>query len=72
MKPFLINILKIKKLHFKNIFEGGGGDMNGMNLRKPKWEQFDLVPFEKSFYNPHANLANASRAEVCQYLFSSI
>jgi hypothetical protein len=43
--------------------------MNGMNLRKPKWEQFDLVPFEKSFYNPHVNLANASHAEVCLIIF---
>ena len=39
---------------------GSSGEMPGKSLRRPKWDQFQLVPFEKSFYNPHSNLANAN------------
>lgn len=43
---------------------GGGGGMReksnpGGNLRKVKWDQYTLVPFEKNFYNPHPEIANA-------------
>ena len=39
---------------------GSSGEMPGKMLRRPKWADFQLVPFEKSFYNPHPNLANAN------------
>ena len=53
-------------------FGGGGfgarGKQNpGGNLRKVKWENFDLVPFEKHFYNPHPNNLNADPREVESY-----
>ena len=47
---------------------GGGGGMKnkqpGGNLRKPRWDEYTLVPFEKHFYNPHPNLLNADPREV--------
>lgn len=46
---------------------GGGGrnkGSNGDNLRKVKWDNYTLVPFEKHFYNPHPNLANANPKAV--------
>jgi superfamily II DNA/RNA helicase len=43
---------------------GRGGDNPGGNLRKPKWDSYTLVPFEKNFYNPHPNLSNADPRQV--------
>ena len=47
---------------------GGGGSRGkqnpGENLRKVKWDNYTLVPFEKHFYNPHPNLANADPKDV--------
>ena len=43
--------------------------MPGKGLRRPKWEQFQLVPFEKHFYNPHPNLAHANPKDVERYRF---
>ena len=48
---------------------GGGNDMPGKGLRRPKWDQFQLVPFEKHFYNPHPALANANPKDVESYRF---
>ena len=48
----------------------GGGQRkqsNGENLRKPSWDQFSLVPFEKSFYDPHPDIGNANPKDVEQY-----
>ncbi len=38
-------------------------------MRKPKWDEYELVPFEKHFYNPHPNLANADPRDVEKYRF---
>lgn len=50
---------------------GGGGargkSMAGDNLRKVKWDNYTLVPFEKHFYNPHPNLVNADPKDVERY-----
>eukprot|EP00095_Tigriopus_kingsejongensis_P006831 snap_masked-scaffold82_size396747-processed-gene-2.7 protein:Tk06831 transcript:snap_masked-scaffold82_size396747-processed-gene-2.7-mRNA-1 annotation:"hypothetical protein DAPPUDRAFT_213150" len=49
---------------------GGGGMKNkqpGEGLRRIKWDEYNLVPFEKHFYNPHANLANADATTVEEY-----
>ena len=49
---------------------GGGsrGKQNpGEGLRKVKWDNYTLVPFEKHFYNPHPNLANADPKDVERY-----
>lgn len=47
---------------------GGGGSMKGKqpgeSLRKPQWDKYTLVPFEKHFYNPHPNIINADPREV--------
>ena len=32
-----------------------------------RWDQFQLVPFEKAFYNPHPNLVNANPRDVEKY-----
>ena len=45
---------------------GGHGDP-GKNLRRPKWDEYQLVPFEKKFYNPHPHLANANPKDVEAY-----
>ena len=39
----------------------------GANLRRPKWDQYTLVPFEKNFYNPSPNLLNMSPRDVEKY-----
>ena len=53
---------------------GGGGsfgnDMPGKGLRRPKWDQFQLVPFEKHFYNPAPHLVNANPKDVERYRFN--
>ena len=51
---------------------GGGGNslkgkQPGENLRKPRWDNFTLVPFDKHFYNPSPNLVNADPREVEKY-----
>ena len=61
-------------------FGGGGGGFGGdrfgggmksgnpgANLRRPKWDQYTLVPFEKNFYNPHPNLLNMDPRDVEKY-----
>ncbi|QQP38305.1 Putative ATPdependent RNA helicase DDX5like, partial [Caligus rogercresseyi] len=40
------------------------GKNPGQSLRKPTWDSYDLVPFEKHFYNPHPNLLNADKKNV--------
>ena len=39
-------------------------------MRRPKWDQFQLVPFEKHFYNPAPHLANANPKDVERYRFN--
>ena len=49
-------------------FGGGMKSGNpGANLRRPKWDQYTLVPFEKNFYNPHPNLLNMDPRDVEKY-----
>jgi superfamily II DNA/RNA helicase len=43
------------------------GKQPGENLRKPHWDNFALVPFERNFYNPHPNLLNADPRDVEAY-----
>ena len=55
-------------------FGGGGGggssfDQPGKSLRQVKWDQFQLVPFEKAFYNPAPHLLNANPKDVERYRF---
>ena len=45
----------------------GSNEMAGKSLRRPQWDKFQLVPFEKTFYNPHPNLANANPRDVEKY-----
>lgn len=40
------------------------GKQPGGDLRRPKWDNYTLVPFEKNFYVPHPNLANADPREI--------
>ena len=47
-----------------------GGDKRkqpGDSLRKPTWDSYNLVPFEKSFYNPHPDILNANPRDVERY-----
>ena len=46
---------------------GGGGGNPGSRLGKVKWDNYNLVPFEKHFYNPHPNLINRDPREIEQY-----
>ena len=56
---------------------GGGGGFGGWkgekpkqagdSLRKPHWDSYSLVPFEKSFYNPHPDILNADPRDVEHY-----
>ena len=50
---------------------GGGGsfDHPGRDLRRPKWDGIQLVPFEKNFYTPAPNLANANPKDVEKFRF---
>ena len=43
------------------------GKQPGENLRKPRWDEYTLVPFEKHFYNPHPRLLEADPREVESY-----
>jgi len=47
---------------------GGGGsrgyDNPGQSLRQVQWSNYTLSPFEKNFYHPHPNIANADPREV--------
>lgn len=36
-------------------------------MRKPVWDSYSLVPFEKKFYNPHPDIVNASSRDVESY-----
>jgi len=47
--------------------QGGGGGNPGGRLTKPSWDKYNLVPFEKHFYNPHPNLLNKDPREVESY-----
>ena len=38
-------------------------------MRRPKWDGIQLVPFEKNFYTPAPNLANALPKDVERYRF---
>lgn len=60
-----------------NGFIKNGGQPGGA-LRKPEWEKFDLLPFEKNFYVPHPSvvrryvfilLLNISSYLACPYGF---
>jgi len=46
---------------------GGGGGNPGSRLSKVKWDSYNLVPFEKHFYNPHPNLLNKDPRDIEQY-----
>ena len=47
---------------------GSRGKQNpGGNLRKVKWDNYDLVPFKKHFYDPHPNCLNADPKDVERY-----
>lgn len=52
---------------------GGNGSMKkqnpGEHLRRVKWDQYTLVPFEKHFYNPHPNVINADLRAVEKFRF---
>jgi len=43
---------------------GRGFDNPGGNLRQVQWSNYELTPFQKDFYQPHPNIANANPAEV--------
>lgn len=55
---------------------GGYGDRNGgasggkfsndvgQNLKRPQWQDYELVPFKKNFYSPHPNIRDASPKDV--------
>ena len=54
---------------------GGYGDRNGasggkfsndvgQNLKRPQWQDYELVPFKKNFYSPHANIRDANPKDV--------
>lgn len=38
----------------------------GRTLTKPEWEDIELQPFKKDFYNPHPNTLNISEQEVAE------
>ena len=47
-----------------------GGDKRkqpGDSLRKPSWDSYNLVPFEKNFYSPHSEILNANPRDVERY-----
>ncbi|XP_026807913.1 ATP-dependent RNA helicase dbp2-like [Rhopalosiphum maidis] len=54
---------------------GGGNSFNSLKskqpggaLRKPKWENETLQPFQKNFYTPHPLVLNRPRLEVENYV----
>ena len=50
-----------------NSFAGDKNKQPGASLRKPTWDSYSLVPFAKSFYNPHPDIVNASPRDVERY-----
>ncbi|KAJ0178066.1 hypothetical protein K1T71_005889 [Dendrolimus kikuchii] len=42
-------------------------DQPGGNLRKIRWDNVTLTPFQKNFYVPHPNVQNRSQAEIEAY-----
>lgn len=38
----------------------------GRTLTKPEWEDIELQPFKKNFYNPHPNTLNIGEQEVAE------
>jgi len=48
---------------------GGKRSNPGEHLKRVKWDQFTLVPFQKHFYNPHPNVVNADPRAVEKYRF---
>ena len=46
---------------------GGGGGNPGSRLGKVNWDKYSLTPFERNFYNPHANLLNRPKHEVEEF-----
>lgn len=52
---------------------GAGGFMKknnpGENLRKVKWDSYNLVPFDKNFYQPNANIRDANPRYDQTWLF---
>ena len=55
-------------------FGAGGGSFGGDkrktpgdSLRKPSWDMNSLVPFEKSFYDPHPDIGGANPRDVERY-----
>lgn len=54
---------------------GGGGSAMGNNkqqpgdrLRRVRWDNVDLTPFRKNFYEPCASVLNRPQSEVEKYL----
>ena len=50
--------------------DGGYGDSDGYsgrNLRDVNWSSYDLIPFEKNFYDPHPNIRDADKRQVEEY-----
>ena len=43
---------------------GGSYDNPGKALKSVDWSSHNLVPFEKNFYSPHANIADAHPRDV--------
>ena len=43
---------------------GGSYDNPGKALKAVDWNSHNLVPFEKNFYSPHANIADAHPRDV--------
>ena len=60
----LLNFVVIFLIDWNPPFWPFQGKQPGESLRKPRWDSYTLVPFEKHFYNPHPNLANADPREV--------
>jgi superfamily II DNA/RNA helicase len=55
-------------------FGDRGGPMRsksnpGEHLRRVKWDQYTLVPFQKHFYTPHPNIVNADPRAVEKFRF---
>ncbi len=47
--------------------KGGNNKQPGEHLRKVQWDRYNLVPFEKHFYNPQPQLVNADPRDVEKY-----
>lgn len=45
----------------------GGSDGNFQKLRKPQWNEYTLVPFQKNFYQPHPKQANMNANEAAEF-----